>query len=57
VDDVQARAGAADFSRYADRTPECIGEVPGREEILLVLEHKRDMQVQEIVPCRKKISA
>jgi nucleotide-binding universal stress UspA family protein/GNAT superfamily N-acetyltransferase len=27
---------ATDFSRYADRTLECIGEIPGMEEILLV---------------------
>ncbi len=27
---------STDFSRYADRTLECIGEIPGMEEILLV---------------------
>ena len=27
---------ATDFSRYADRTLECIGEIPGMEEILLI---------------------
>ena len=27
---------ATDFSRYADRTLECIGEIPGMEEILLL---------------------
>ena len=27
---------ATDFSRHADRTLECIGEIPGMEEILLV---------------------
>ena len=27
---------ATDFSRFADRTLECIGEIPGMEEILLV---------------------
>src|SRR5512136_122283 len=27
---------ATDFSRFADRTLECIGEIPGMEEILLI---------------------
>ena len=27
---------ATDFSRYADRTLECIGEIPGMEEIILI---------------------
>jgi len=27
---------ATDFSRYSDRTLECIGEIPGMEEILLI---------------------
>ena len=27
---------ATDFSRYADRTLECIGEIPGMEEIFLI---------------------
>jgi nucleotide-binding universal stress UspA family protein/predicted GNAT family acetyltransferase len=27
---------STDFSRYADRTLECIGEIPGMEEILLI---------------------